>query len=64
MGRLAAEIVEVFKNPSFRILFFACLILFVALGAAGALTLHANTYFWQLATPADPGHHPDRLVAC
>jgi GPH family glycoside/pentoside/hexuronide:cation symporter len=51
LGRLAAEIVEVFKNPSFRILFFACLILFVALGAAGALTLHANTYFWLLTSP-------------
>jgi len=51
LGRLAAEIVEVFKNPSFRILFFACLILFVALGAAGALTLHANTYFWLLTNP-------------
>src|ERR1019366_237812 len=51
MGRFAAEIVEVFKNPSFRILFFACLILFVALGAAGALTLHANTYFWRLSNP-------------
>ncbi|HEY5006927.1 MAG TPA: MFS transporter [Caulobacteraceae bacterium] len=51
LGRLAAEVIEVFKNPSFRILFFACLILFVALGAAGALTLHANTYFWLLTNP-------------
>jgi GPH family glycoside/pentoside/hexuronide:cation symporter len=51
LGRLAAEVIEVFKNPSFRILFFACLILFVALGAAGALTLHANTYFWRLTNP-------------
>ncbi len=51
MGRLVAEVVEVFKNPSFRVLFFACLILFVALGAAGALTLHANTYFWLLTNP-------------
>jgi GPH family glycoside/pentoside/hexuronide:cation symporter len=37
MGRFVAEIGEVFRNPSFRILFFACLILFVALGVAGAL---------------------------
>ena len=51
LGRLGAEVIEVFKNPSFRILFFACLILFVALGAAGALTLHANTYFWRLSNP-------------
>jgi GPH family glycoside/pentoside/hexuronide:cation symporter len=50
--RLAAEIAEVFRNPSFRILFFACLILFVSLGAAAALTLHANTYFWKLKAAA------------
>jgi GPH family glycoside/pentoside/hexuronide:cation symporter len=48
LGRLLAEVVEVFRNPSFRILFLACLILFVAIGAAAALTLHANTYFWKL----------------
>jgi GPH family glycoside/pentoside/hexuronide:cation symporter len=52
MGRLLAEVVEVFRNPSFRILFLACLILFVALGAASALTLHANTYFWKLPSQA------------
>jgi GPH family glycoside/pentoside/hexuronide:cation symporter len=52
VGRLLSEIVEVFRNPSFRILFFACLILFVALGVANALTLHANTYFWKLQSQA------------
>jgi GPH family glycoside/pentoside/hexuronide:cation symporter len=52
MGRLAAEVAEVFRNPSFRVLFLACLILFVGLGAAQALTLHANTYFWQLPSRA------------
>jgi GPH family glycoside/pentoside/hexuronide:cation symporter len=52
MGRLAAEVAEVFRNPSFRVLFLACLILFVGLGAAAALTLHANTYFWQLPSRA------------
>lgn len=52
LGRFFAEIAEVFRNPSFRILFFACLILFVALGVAGALTLHANTYFWRLPSQA------------
>jgi glycoside/pentoside/hexuronide:cation symporter, GPH family len=52
LGRFIAEVVEVFRNPSFRILFLACLILFVALGAAGALTLHANTYFWKLPSQA------------
>ncbi|MDB5480568.1 MAG: major facilitator superfamily 1 [Caulobacteraceae bacterium] len=52
LGRLAAEVVEVFRNPSFRTLFLACLILFVGLGAATSLTLHANTYFWKLPSRA------------
>ena len=52
IGRLFAEVVEVFRNRSFRILFAACLILFVAIGAAAALSLHANTYFWELPTQA------------
>jgi GPH family glycoside/pentoside/hexuronide:cation symporter len=52
LGRLLTEVVEVFKNRSFRILFTACLVLFVALGAAAALGLHANTYFWKLPTSA------------
>jgi GPH family glycoside/pentoside/hexuronide:cation symporter len=52
MARLVAEVVEVFKNRSFCILFAACLILFVGLGAAGSLTLYANTYFWKLQPSA------------
>ena len=52
LGRLLAEVAEVFRNPSFRILFLSCLILFVGLGAATALTLHANTYFWRLPIKA------------
>src|SRR5579859_5034260 len=52
LGRLAAEVVEVFGNPSFRVLFLACLILFVGLGAATALTLQANTYFWKIPSRA------------
>jgi GPH family glycoside/pentoside/hexuronide:cation symporter len=43
------ELLEVFRNGSFRSLFLCCLILFAALGAAGALTLHANTFFWKLS---------------
>jgi len=52
LGRLASEVAEVFRNPSFRVLFLACLILFVGLGAATALTLHANTYFWKIPSRA------------
>ncbi len=43
-----AEVAEVFRNRSFCILFAGCLILFVGLGVAGTLGLHANTYFWSL----------------
>ena len=48
VGRIVAEVVEVFKNRSFCILFASCLILFIGLGVAGQLGLHANTYFWKL----------------
>ena len=51
VGRVVAEVVEVFKNRSFCILFAACLILFIGLGVGGALSLHANTYFWKLQPP-------------
>ena len=48
--RLAAEVVEVFKNPSFRLLFLSALLFFVAQGVTGTLGLHANTYFWRLTS--------------
>lgn len=47
-----AEVAEVFRNPSFRVLFIGCLVLFVSLGTAGALTLYANTFFWKLDSKA------------
>jgi glycoside/pentoside/hexuronide:cation symporter, GPH family len=46
--RLVREMGEVFRNSSFLFLFGACLVFFVGFGAAGALTLHANTFFWRL----------------
>ncbi|MGH6958709.1 MAG: MFS transporter, partial [Caulobacteraceae bacterium] len=49
LWRFLREMGEVFRNRSFNILFGACLIFFVAQGASGALTLHANTFFWGLA---------------
>lgn len=49
---LAHEVAEVFRNRSFRILFSSCLVLFIAAGVAGALALHANTYFWNLPSQA------------
>jgi len=50
VAQFFAELAEVVRNRSFLSLFFPCLILFTALGAAGALTLHANTFFWRLTS--------------
>jgi GPH family glycoside/pentoside/hexuronide:cation symporter len=47
-GQLVTEVLEVLRNRSFISLFMPCLILFTALGVAGTLTLHANTFFWKL----------------
>lgn len=51
LARLRTELGEVFRNRSFCVLFVGALLFFVALGLHGSLTLHANTFFWQL-TPA------------
>jgi GPH family glycoside/pentoside/hexuronide:cation symporter len=50
LASFLAEVAEVFRNPSFRVLFIGCLVLFIAMGTAGALTLYANTSFWKLST--------------
>ncbi len=50
LAALAVEIREVFANPSFRDLFFAILVFFIAQGVAGPLTLYANIYFWKIST--------------
>jgi glycoside/pentoside/hexuronide:cation symporter, GPH family len=48
LGQFSHEVVEVLSNRSFLSLFLTCLILFAGVGAAAALTLHANTFFWKL----------------
>ena len=50
LRRLLREVIEVFKNPSFVILFSTVLIFFVAQGTAAALTLHGSKFFWKLDT--------------
>lgn len=47
--RLWVEVNEIFRNPSFRLLFFSALLLFVGAGVNTTLGLHANTFFWRLA---------------
>ncbi len=46
---LVREMAEVFRNPSFRILFFGALLFFVSIGVYSALSLHTNTFFWKLS---------------
>jgi len=51
LRRLAAEVREVFRSRSFRLLFASALLFFIAQGVTNSLSLHANTYFWKLAGP-------------
>jgi GPH family glycoside/pentoside/hexuronide:cation symporter len=51
-AQFLGQAAEVLRNRSFRSLFFCCLVLFAGLGFAGALTLHANTFFWKLSSQA------------
>jgi GPH family glycoside/pentoside/hexuronide:cation symporter len=48
--RLGAELFEMFRNRSFRILFISALLFFVAQGVTLSLGLHANTFFWHLSS--------------
>ncbi len=48
LRRMYKEMGEVFRNRSFNFLFGACLVFFIGAGVAGALALHANTFFWKL----------------
>jgi glycoside/pentoside/hexuronide:cation symporter, GPH family len=50
LPRLLREVAEVFRNPSFRLLFSSVLIFFVAQGTASALNLHGSKFFWHLDT--------------
>jgi GPH family glycoside/pentoside/hexuronide:cation symporter len=48
--RFLRELGEVFRNRSFVVLFGAVTVFFVAQGAAGALALYLNRYFWNLSS--------------
>lgn len=49
-SRFVGELLELFRNPSFRNLFGGALLFFIALGVNASLGLHANTFFWQLTS--------------
>ena len=50
LRRLLREVIEVFRNRSFLVLFSTILIFFVAQGTAAALNLHGSKFFWRLDT--------------
>jgi GPH family glycoside/pentoside/hexuronide:cation symporter len=49
---LGPEVLEVFRNPSFRTLFFSCLVAYVGAGLNAAFNNHALVFVWQVK-PAD-----------
>jgi GPH family glycoside/pentoside/hexuronide:cation symporter len=48
--RLPGEVAEIFSNRSFRILFFSCLLIMVAIGVNSTTGAHNNTYIWKIGT--------------
>jgi GPH family glycoside/pentoside/hexuronide:cation symporter len=48
-----AELLQLFRNPSFVMLFVAAVLVLVGQGASTALNLHVYRYFWQI---------PDELI--
>jgi len=47
--RLPAEVAEIFRNRSFRLLFFSAVIFYVAVGANATLNSHSQIFVWKLA---------------
>lgn len=50
LPRLPGELAEVFRNASFRILFFSLVVFTSAAGVAQALNNHAAVFVWRLPT--------------
>jgi len=50
LRRLPGEVAEIFSNRSFRILFFSCLLIMVAIGVNSTTGAHQNTYVWKIGT--------------
>jgi glycoside/pentoside/hexuronide:cation symporter, GPH family len=46
--RLPSEMAEIFRNASFRLLFFSAVIIFVAVGANATLNNHTQIFVWKL----------------
>jgi glycoside/pentoside/hexuronide:cation symporter, GPH family len=48
LARLPGEVIEIFKNPSFRLLFLAALLSYTAIGVNQAYNSHAYVFVWRL----------------
>jgi GPH family glycoside/pentoside/hexuronide:cation symporter len=48
--RFVGELAEVFRNPSFRVLFATVMLFFVAQGVASALGQHMNNFVWRMSS--------------
>lgn len=48
--RMFAEAAEALRNRSFAWLFTGMLVVYMMVGVDGALSLHMNTYFWELSS--------------
>ncbi len=46
--RLPGEVAEIFRNPSFRLLFVSAVVLFTATGLNASLNNHAFVFVWQM----------------
>ena len=46
--RLPGEVVEIFHNPSFRLLFISAVVLFAATGLNASLNSHAFVFVWRM----------------
>jgi GPH family glycoside/pentoside/hexuronide:cation symporter len=48
--RLAGELSEIFRNPSFRVLFAAAVLFYVAQGVAGNFGQYMNLFVWKISS--------------
>ena len=48
LRRLPSEVAEVFRNPSFRVLFLSAVVFYVAVGANATLANHVQIFVWRL----------------
>jgi GPH family glycoside/pentoside/hexuronide:cation symporter len=48
LARLPGELIEIFRNPSFRLLFLAALLCYTAIGVNSAYNSHVYVFVWKL----------------